>query len=220
MTWTETSSPTRRAAAAPASVAAFTAPTSPRTITVTYPAPMYSLPARTTFAVLTIASAASMEPISPFVSTRPRASDISVSFACLAGVLNGVSVPSGKLGLRRARGRRLTYCSSWNNCITICASHDTTSSRCTVCQRVISPLRLRSSHHFCFSFRLPQEGPGHAAGRDPERDVLEGTDGDWQSRQGHVPFSGGRQRKVRRRLLGVRSRPESPGRAVVERRSS
>src|SRR5260370_24607909 len=35
MTCTETSSPTRRAAAAPASVAAFTAPTSPRTITVT-----------------------------------------------------------------------------------------------------------------------------------------------------------------------------------------
>src|SRR2546425_6615050 len=35
MTCTDTSSPTRRAAAAPASVAAFTAPTSPRTITVT-----------------------------------------------------------------------------------------------------------------------------------------------------------------------------------------
>ena len=35
MTWTETSSPTRRAAAAPASVDAFTAPTSPRTSTVT-----------------------------------------------------------------------------------------------------------------------------------------------------------------------------------------
>src|SRR3982750_3482984 len=35
MTCTETSSPTRRAAAAPASVAAFTAATSPRTIAVT-----------------------------------------------------------------------------------------------------------------------------------------------------------------------------------------
>ena len=35
MTWTETSSPTRRAAAAPASVAALTAATSPRTIAVT-----------------------------------------------------------------------------------------------------------------------------------------------------------------------------------------
>src|SRR5208282_6430774 len=34
ITWTATSSPTRRAAAAPASVAALTAPTSPRTITV------------------------------------------------------------------------------------------------------------------------------------------------------------------------------------------
>ena len=35
MTWTEINSPTRRAAAAPASVAALTAPTSPRTKTVT-----------------------------------------------------------------------------------------------------------------------------------------------------------------------------------------
>src|SRR5436190_1454650 len=35
ITWTDTSSPTRRAAAAPASVAAFTAATSPRTIAVT-----------------------------------------------------------------------------------------------------------------------------------------------------------------------------------------
>src|SRR6185295_486076 len=42
MTCTETSSPTRRAAAAPASVAAFTAATSPRTIAVTYPAPIFS----------------------------------------------------------------------------------------------------------------------------------------------------------------------------------
>src|SRR5579864_2238931 len=35
ITWTLTSSPTRRAAAAPASVAALTAPTSPRTVIVT-----------------------------------------------------------------------------------------------------------------------------------------------------------------------------------------
>ena len=35
MTWTDMSSPTRRAAAAPASVAAFTAATLPRTIAVT-----------------------------------------------------------------------------------------------------------------------------------------------------------------------------------------
>src|SRR3954447_3679851 len=74
MTCTDTSSPTRRAAAAPASVAALNAPTSPRTITVTNPAPMYSLPTRTTFAALTIASAASTEPINPRVSTIPSAS--------------------------------------------------------------------------------------------------------------------------------------------------
>src|SRR5438034_9466231 len=74
ITCTDTSSPTRRAAAAPASVAALTAPTSPRTMTVTYPAPMYSLPTRVTFAALTIASAASTEPMRPLVSTRPSAS--------------------------------------------------------------------------------------------------------------------------------------------------
>jgi hypothetical protein len=42
MTWTLTSSPTLRAAAAPASVAAFTAATSPRTMAVTKPAPIFS----------------------------------------------------------------------------------------------------------------------------------------------------------------------------------
>src|SRR6185436_6698217 len=42
ITCTLTSSPTRRAAAAPASVAAFTAATSPRTIAVTKPAPIFS----------------------------------------------------------------------------------------------------------------------------------------------------------------------------------
>src|SRR5439155_20549668 len=81
ITCTETSSPTRRAAAAPASVAAFTAPTSPRTCTVTYPAPMYSLPTRRTLAVLTMASAASMAPTRPLVSTMPSASmAIALSF--------------------------------------------------------------------------------------------------------------------------------------------
>ena len=38
------------------------------------PAPMYSLPTRDTFAAFTIASAASTEPINPFVSTSPSAS--------------------------------------------------------------------------------------------------------------------------------------------------
>src|SRR5512147_2439694 len=73
ITWTDASSPTRLAAAAPASVAAFTAPTSPRTITVTYPPPTYSLPMRVTFAALTIASAASIAPTRPLVSTIPNA---------------------------------------------------------------------------------------------------------------------------------------------------
>src|SRR5512132_3214689 len=54
MTWTQTSSPTLRAAAAPASVAAFTEPTSPRTIAVTSPASTFCQPTNTTFAVLTI----------------------------------------------------------------------------------------------------------------------------------------------------------------------
>src|SRR5882724_1740758 len=73
MTWTDTTSPILPAAAAPASVAAFTAPTSPRTITVTRPPPICSRPISTTFAALTIASAASMAPTRPRVSTRPRA---------------------------------------------------------------------------------------------------------------------------------------------------
>src|SRR5207247_7862091 len=74
ITCTDTSSPTRRAAAAPASVAAFTAPTSPRTITVTYPAPIYSLPIRRTLAAFTMASAASTAPMRPLVSISPNAS--------------------------------------------------------------------------------------------------------------------------------------------------
>src|SRR3954453_20352049 len=74
MTCTPTSSPTRRAAAAPASVAALTEPTSPRTMAVTSPASTFCHPTKTTFAALTIASAASIIPIRPRVSTRPSAS--------------------------------------------------------------------------------------------------------------------------------------------------
>src|SRR5262245_47904893 len=74
MTCTLTSSPTRRAAAAPASVAAFTAATSPRTIAVTKPPPIFSYPTRLTFAALTIASAASIIATNPFVSIIPSAS--------------------------------------------------------------------------------------------------------------------------------------------------
>src|SRR4029450_13397702 len=76
VTCTETSSPTRRAAAAPASVAAFTAATSPRTNAVTYPAPIFSHPTSVTLAALTMASAASIIATRPLVSTMPSASPI------------------------------------------------------------------------------------------------------------------------------------------------
>ena len=79
MTCTPTSSPTRRAAAAPASVAAFTEPTSPRTIAVTMPASTFCQPTNTTLAVFSIASAASTMPMNPRVSTRPSASPTSVA---------------------------------------------------------------------------------------------------------------------------------------------
>jgi hypothetical protein len=74
ITCTETSSPTRRAAAAPASVAAFTAATSPRTSAVTYPEPIFSYPTRVTFAAFTMASEASIMATSPRVSIIPSAS--------------------------------------------------------------------------------------------------------------------------------------------------
>ena len=74
MTWTPMSSPTRLAAAAPASVAAFTEATSPRTIAVTSPASTFCHPTNVTFAAFTIASVASTIPTNPRVSTRPRAS--------------------------------------------------------------------------------------------------------------------------------------------------
>src|SRR2546423_738833 len=76
ITCTLTSSPTRRAAAAPASVAALTAATSPRTIAVTKPAPIFSYPISVTLAALTIASAASIIATKPLVSTIPSASCI------------------------------------------------------------------------------------------------------------------------------------------------
>src|SRR5262245_48434807 len=74
MTWTPTSSPTLRAAAAPASVAAFTDATSPRTMAVTSPASTFCQPTNATFAAFTMASAASIIPTRPRVSTRPSAS--------------------------------------------------------------------------------------------------------------------------------------------------
>src|SRR5437899_4588484 len=70
MTCVLTTSPTLRPAAAPASTAAFTAPTSPRTIAVTKPASIFSQPTRVTLADFTAASAASI------IATRPRHSII------------------------------------------------------------------------------------------------------------------------------------------------
>src|SRR6187401_698173 len=77
MTCTPTSSPTLRAAAAPASVAAFTEATSPRTIAVTRPASTFCQPTNTTLAAFTIASVASTMPTKPRVSTSPSASPTS-----------------------------------------------------------------------------------------------------------------------------------------------
>src|SRR5262249_14078780 len=76
MTCTAISSPTRRAAAAPESVAALTAATSPRTSAVTYPEPIFSQPTSETFAAFTIASEASIIATKPRVSIIPNASPI------------------------------------------------------------------------------------------------------------------------------------------------
>src|SRR5262245_54520573 len=103
MTCTDTSSPTRRDAAAPASVAAFTAPTSPRTITVTNPPPTFSLPSRVTLAALTIASAASMAPTRPFVSIKPSAIWL---IAGISPVGHGAGAATSSRVLRRACMRR------------------------------------------------------------------------------------------------------------------
>src|SRR5215510_10180662 len=74
MTCVATTSPTRLAAAAPASTALRTAATSPRTIAVTRPASIFSQPTSRTFAALTIASAASIIATRPLHSTMPSAS--------------------------------------------------------------------------------------------------------------------------------------------------
>src|ERR1700744_5106820 len=73
MTWAETTLPTASAAAFPASTAAWTAPTSPATMIVIRPPPTCCLLTRRTLAALTMASAASVAPTRPNVSTMPRA---------------------------------------------------------------------------------------------------------------------------------------------------
>src|SRR5215207_11004443 len=148
ITCTDTSSPTRRAAAAPASVAALTAPTSPRTITVTYPAPMYSLPINTTLAALTMASAASIEPIRPFVSTIPSASSVIV-------------------------GRKLPYCGGSNNCVTLFRPHEIFSR--ARCLHVTSRRRLQPQGHTGPAGRNPFNHARQTEGRhrQPDPDHLQ-----------------------------------------------
>src|SRR5206468_6786702 len=74
ITCTPMTSPTRPAAAAPASTAALTAATSPTTIAVTRPLPIFCQPIRVTFADFNMASLASINATRPLVSTMPRAS--------------------------------------------------------------------------------------------------------------------------------------------------
>src|SRR5690242_4111881 len=73
ITWTETSSPTVDAVSAPASVAAFTAPTSPVIVTETSPSPTSCRPTIVTLAALTMASPAARAATYPLVSIRPIA---------------------------------------------------------------------------------------------------------------------------------------------------
>src|SRR5687768_16916015 len=103
MTCTPISSPTRRAAAAPASVAAFTDPTSPRISAVTSPASTFCQLTRTTFAVLSIASAASIIPTRPRVSIMPSASPIGSLESVGSGLTFGILPPLAAAQFRDVR---------------------------------------------------------------------------------------------------------------------
>ena len=74
ITCTLTTSPSRPAAVAPASVATFTAATSPVTKAVTMPLPTLSQPRKVTLAAFIIASLASIRVTKPLVSIMPSAS--------------------------------------------------------------------------------------------------------------------------------------------------
>src|SRR5688500_17736659 len=74
MTWTLMTWPMRPAASAPASMAAFTAATSPRTKAVTMPLPALSQPIISTFAAFSIASVPSIRATNPLHSSNPKAS--------------------------------------------------------------------------------------------------------------------------------------------------
>src|SRR5262245_59235580 len=100
MTWALTSSPLALAAWAPASTAARTEPTSPRTKVVTKALPICTWPASVMLAALHIASVAAMVAIRPLVSTRPRASwllPLRRAFVAMNGFLGGLAAGGGRL---------------------------------------------------------------------------------------------------------------------------
>src|SRR5688572_602236 len=74
MTWTLMTWPMRPGASAPASMAAFTAATSPRTKAVTMPLPALSQPIISMFAAFSIASVPSIRATNPLHSSNPKAS--------------------------------------------------------------------------------------------------------------------------------------------------
>src|SRR5262249_59004414 len=73
ITCTDTSSPTAVAVSAPASVAAFTAPTSPMMVTATSPSPTWSRPTLVTFPAFPTPSPPPGAPTIPFAPTIPIA---------------------------------------------------------------------------------------------------------------------------------------------------
>src|SRR6185436_14390399 len=91
ITCTDTSVPTLLAASEPASVAAFTAPTSPLMMTATRLSPTCSRPTMVTFAALTMASAAASAATKPLVSIMPSALDMCLSVLWLKLLLLGVA---------------------------------------------------------------------------------------------------------------------------------
>src|SRR5579862_1612819 len=113
ITCTPMSSPTFRAAAAPASVAALTDATSPRTMLVTIPASTFCQPTNVTLAVLTIASVASTMPTNPRVSTMPSASpvcDLATAMSC--ATLSLLTRKRGRVVTLRGSLRSATF-SQW-----------------------------------------------------------------------------------------------------------
>src|SRR4030095_4609709 len=91
MTCTDTRVPTLLAASEPASVAAFTAPTSPLMMTATRPSPTCSRPTMVTFAALTLASRAASAATNLLVSIMPSALDMYVSVLWLKLLLLGAA---------------------------------------------------------------------------------------------------------------------------------